>query len=152
MLTNATSAVSVDEKPLEGSGDTDVDDETSSDEDDFDGGLDTRVWNNTGHFLCSLTIVCIAHLLIFLFFPVALGAIDSLARQYDIIRRPPLVWELLAWRRPAPCEEAQADFVRIERGRENVKQLFGHREATRFSTVCSAAPYRLLALLVLIVV
>ena len=36
--------------PLDGAGDTDVDDEFSSDEDDFDGGLDTRVWNHTGSF------------------------------------------------------------------------------------------------------
>ena len=36
--------------PLDGEGDTDVDDTFSSDEEDFDGGLDTRVWNHTGSF------------------------------------------------------------------------------------------------------
>lgn len=36
--------------PLDGAGDTDVDDASSEDEDDFDGGFDTRVWNHTGSF------------------------------------------------------------------------------------------------------
>lgn len=56
-LTNAAAAASRDKKPLEGPGDTDIDDEISSDEDDFDGGLNTRVWNNTGAFPRFLTKV-----------------------------------------------------------------------------------------------
>ncbi|KAH9041488.1 hypothetical protein EDB83DRAFT_1625598 [Lactarius deliciosus] len=39
-----------------GEGDTDLD-ESSSDEDDFDGGLDTRVWNRTGAFPRFLSLV-----------------------------------------------------------------------------------------------
>ncbi|KAH9023927.1 hypothetical protein EDB84DRAFT_1564571 [Lactarius hengduanensis] len=39
-----------------GEGDTDLDD-SSSDEDDFDGGLDTRVWNRTGAFPRFLSLV-----------------------------------------------------------------------------------------------
>jgi hypothetical protein len=55
--TNTVGAVSGDIKPLalDGPGDTDIDDELSSDEDDFDGGLDTRVWNHTGAFPRFLT-------------------------------------------------------------------------------------------------
>jgi hypothetical protein len=36
-----------DTNPLDGLGDTGIDDEISSDEDDFDDGLNTRVWNHT---------------------------------------------------------------------------------------------------------
>ncbi|KAF8260312.1 hypothetical protein EI94DRAFT_1748909 [Lactarius quietus] len=40
----------------QGDGDTDLDD-SSSDEDDFDGGLDTRIWNRTGAFPRFLTLL-----------------------------------------------------------------------------------------------
>ena len=40
----------------EGEGDTDLDG-SSSDEDDFDGGLDTRVWNRTGAFPRLISLV-----------------------------------------------------------------------------------------------
>ena len=40
---NTAAAYSRDAKPLDGPDDTDVDEEISSDEDDFDGGLDARV-------------------------------------------------------------------------------------------------------------
>ncbi|KAH9027972.1 hypothetical protein EDB85DRAFT_1892750 [Lactarius pseudohatsudake] len=39
-----------------GEGDMNID-SSSSDEDDFDGGLDTRVWNHTGALLCFLSFV-----------------------------------------------------------------------------------------------
>ena len=57
--TNKAGAASGNMKPLalDGPGDTDVDDELSSDEDDYDGGLDTRVWNHTGAFPRFLTTV-----------------------------------------------------------------------------------------------
>ena len=57
--TNKAGAAYRDIKPLalDGPGDTDVDDELSSDEDDFDDGLDTRVWNHTGAFPRFLTMV-----------------------------------------------------------------------------------------------
>ncbi|KAI0297349.1 hypothetical protein BC826DRAFT_1103452 [Russula brevipes] len=53
--TDPTSAVSANAKTTSldrdaGPGDTEVDDSCSSDEDDFDGGLDTRIWNHTGAF------------------------------------------------------------------------------------------------------
>ncbi|KAF8500440.1 hypothetical protein F5888DRAFT_1633174 [Russula emetica] len=56
--TNKVGAASGHIKPLalDGPGDTDVDDELSSDEEDFDGGLDTRVWNHTGAFPRFLTM------------------------------------------------------------------------------------------------
>jgi hypothetical protein len=44
---NTAAAASRDTKPLDGPGDTDVDDEISSDEDAFNGGLDTRMWSHT---------------------------------------------------------------------------------------------------------
>ncbi|KAH9989227.1 hypothetical protein BJV77DRAFT_696442 [Russula vinacea] len=57
MRTNTAVAASGDTKPPDGPGFTDIDDESSSDEDDFDGGLDTRAWNNTGTFPRFLAMV-----------------------------------------------------------------------------------------------
>jgi hypothetical protein len=44
-------------RPSDGPGYTDVDSSSSSDEDDFDGGLNTRVWNHTGAFPRFLSLV-----------------------------------------------------------------------------------------------
>jgi hypothetical protein len=55
--TNTAAAASRKTKPLDGPGDTDIDDDISSDEEDFDGGLDTRVWNHTGAFPRFLKMV-----------------------------------------------------------------------------------------------
>jgi hypothetical protein len=43
----------------------DVDDELSSDKDNFDGGLDMRVWNHTGtfpHRKEAICTVCLAYI------------------------------------------------------------------------------------------
>ncbi|KAH9959485.1 hypothetical protein BC827DRAFT_1268832 [Russula dissimulans] len=58
--TNRTTAAAaaVKTRTSQGPGDTDIDDAlSSSDEDDFDGGLDTRVWNHTGAFPRFLSII-----------------------------------------------------------------------------------------------
>ncbi|KAI9454493.1 hypothetical protein F5148DRAFT_1151693 [Russula earlei] len=56
--TDTRIAASANKRPLDGPGDTDVDVAfSSSDEDDFDGGLNTREWNRTGAFPRFLSIV-----------------------------------------------------------------------------------------------
>jgi hypothetical protein len=48
---------------LDGPGDTDVDNELSSDEDDLDSGLDMRVRNHTGaHRKEGICVVCLAYI------------------------------------------------------------------------------------------
>ena len=65
MPINKAGATSGDIKPLalDGPGDTDVDNELSSDEDDFDSGLDMCVWNHTGaHRKEGICAVCLAYI------------------------------------------------------------------------------------------
>ncbi|KAI0302789.1 hypothetical protein B0F90DRAFT_1712057 [Multifurca ochricompacta] len=53
------SSTTIDTKPRDGAGgtDIDIDDSSSSEEDDFDGGLNTRVWNHIGAFTRFLSLM-----------------------------------------------------------------------------------------------